>query len=86
VLKVRRDIRTSRCTTGAVDTRKIFNQKNLNYFVWTSLGSRVNIWINFSFRFTLRFQQSDLSALFATGVIYTGGEFTASVVDTDGNL
>jgi hypothetical protein len=26
---------------------KIFNQKNFNYFVWTALGSRVNIYINF---------------------------------------
>jgi hypothetical protein len=80
VLKVRRDMRSSRCTTGAVDTGQISNQKNLNYFVWTSLGSRVNIWINFSYRFTLRCQQSDLSALSATGSIYTGSKFTAGVV------
>jgi hypothetical protein len=26
---------------------KIFKLKNLNYFVWTPLGSRVNIYINF---------------------------------------
>ncbi len=26
---------------------KIFNQKNFNYFVWTPLGSRVNIYLNF---------------------------------------
>ncbi len=26
---------------------KIFNQKNFNYFVWTPLGSRVNIYIDF---------------------------------------
>ncbi len=25
---------------------KIFNHKSLKYFVWTSLGSKVNIWIN----------------------------------------
>ncbi len=49
--KIRRDIRGSRCTTGVVDTggklEKIFNQKNFNYFVWTPLGSRVTININF---------------------------------------
>jgi hypothetical protein len=26
---------------------KIFNQKNFNYFVWTPLDSRINIYINF---------------------------------------
>jgi hypothetical protein len=26
---------------------KIFRQKNFNYFVWTPLGSRVNMYINF---------------------------------------
>jgi hypothetical protein len=30
---------------------KIFNQKNFNYFVWTPLGSRVNIYINFRLQF-----------------------------------
>jgi hypothetical protein len=32
---------------------KMFNQKTFDYFVWTPLGSRVNILINiFSFKFT----------------------------------
>jgi hypothetical protein len=32
---------------------KYINQKTFNYFVWTPLGSRVNILINiFSFKFT----------------------------------
>ncbi len=34
---------------------KIFNQKkNLNYFVWTPLGSRINIYINFCLQFHLK--------------------------------
>jgi hypothetical protein len=27
---------------------KIFNEKNFNNFVWATLGSRVNTYINFS--------------------------------------
>jgi hypothetical protein len=45
--KIRGDIWSSRCTTGVVDTggkwKKIFNKKNLHYFFWTPLGSRVSI-------------------------------------------
>jgi len=43
--KICGDIRGSRCTTGK--NGKIFNQKNLTYFVWTPLGSRVKIYTNF---------------------------------------
>ncbi len=49
--KIRGDILSSKCTTGVRWHRwqmeKIFNQKNFNYFVWTPLGRRVNICINF---------------------------------------
>ncbi len=49
--KIRRDIRSSRFATGVIDTgekmEKIFDLKNFKYFVWTPLGSRVNIYINF---------------------------------------
>ncbi len=38
---------------------KIFNHKRFNYFVWTSLGRRVNLYI-FAFKFTLRSQQPDI--------------------------
>ncbi len=48
--KICGDIRSSRCTR-VVDTggkwQKIFKLKNFNYLVWTPLGSRVNIYINF---------------------------------------
>ena len=50
--KIRGDIRSSRLTTGVADTGgkwKIF----IN-FVGTPLDSRVNIYINFFFKFTLR--------------------------------
>jgi hypothetical protein len=44
------DIHSSRCTTGVVDSggkwKKVFKLKYFNYFVWTPLGSRVNIDIN----------------------------------------
>ncbi len=49
-LKIRGDIRGSRCTTGVNhrwQMEKIFKQKNFNNFVWAPLGSRVNIYINF---------------------------------------
>ncbi len=49
--KIRGDIRSSRCTTGFVLVNgKIFKQKMFNYFVWTPLGSIVNIYINFCFQ------------------------------------
>jgi hypothetical protein len=54
---------------------KIFKQKNFNNFVWAPLGSRVNIYKIFAFKFTLRCLQPD-----------TGGKFAAGVVDTGGNL
>ncbi len=38
--KIRADIRSSRFATGV-------KQKNFHNFVWTPLGSRVNIYINF---------------------------------------
>jgi hypothetical protein len=36
-----------RCHWHRWQMEKIFNQKNFNNFVWTPLGSRVNIYINF---------------------------------------
>ncbi len=36
-----------RCPWRQWQMEKIINQKSFNYFVWTSLGSRVNININF---------------------------------------
>jgi hypothetical protein len=52
--KIRWDICSSKWTTGVLWHRwqmeKIFNQKNFNYFVWTPLCRRVNIYINFCFQ------------------------------------
>ncbi len=36
-----------RCRWHRWQMEKIFKLKNFNYFVWTPLGSRVNIYINF---------------------------------------
>ncbi len=49
--KIHGDIWSSRFATGVNDNggkwKKTFRQKNFNNFVWTPLGSRVNIYINF---------------------------------------
>ncbi len=56
--KIRGDILSSKWTTGVRWHRwqmeKIFNQKNFNYLVWTPLGRRVNIYINFCLQVHLR--------------------------------
>ncbi len=66
---------------------KIFNQKNFYNFIWSLLGSRGNIYINFCLQ--VHFQVSAAwycSNYFSTDVNDTGGKFAASVVDTGGNL
>jgi hypothetical protein len=63
--KILGDIRSSRCTTGARhrwQMAKIFKLKIFNYFVWTPLGSRVNIYINFC----LQVQFKMTAALYCT--------------------
>jgi hypothetical protein len=92
-MKIRGDIRSSRCTTGdRWQMEKIFNQKIFNYFVWTALGCRVNI---FFVKFILSCQQFDncvycLPPASLTPVSTTQGkmveDFAASVVDTGGNF
>jgi hypothetical protein len=65
---------------------KIFNKKIFYDFFWTPLGSRVSIYIVF---FQVHFKLSAVWSffpLFATSVIYTSGKFSASVVDSGGNL
>jgi hypothetical protein len=64
-----------------VANRKIFNQKSFNYLVWTPLGSRINITVIFSFKFTLSCKQSDIVLIICTGVVDHGDKFTAGVVD-----
>ncbi len=68
-----------RCQRHPWQMEKIFNQKNFTNFVWSPLGSRGNIYINFCL-------QVHFHVLFATGVNDTGGKFAAVVVDTGGNL
>ncbi len=69
---------------------KIFKLKNFNYFAWTPLGSRVNI---FAFKFSLRWLQPDIVPIiccrrcwyrwqFATGVIDTVGKFATGINNT----
>ncbi len=59
-----------------VANRKNLKSENFNYFVWTPLGNRVNIYINFAFKFSLRSLQPDIFfPYFATGINDTGGKF-----------
>ncbi len=84
-----------RCCWHQWEMEKIFNQKNFNYFVWTPLGSRVNIYVNFCLQVHL-----NLSAVWywfhylppvscrrwqfttAAGIIDTGGNFATSINNT----
>ncbi len=63
---------------------KIFNQKNFNNFIWSPLGSRGNIYINF--RLQVHFQISAAWYCSDYFVIDTGGKFATGVVDSGGNL
>jgi hypothetical protein len=72
---------------------KIINQKSFKYFVWTPLGSRVNIKINF---FSFPSLLSDVSSLillplFAMTPVghqrqpfITGGKYATGINDTSG--
>jgi hypothetical protein len=63
---------------------KIFNHKDFNYFVWTILGSRVNI---FTVKFTLRSHQPDIVPILppvSTTLAKLVAKFAAGVVDTGG--
>ncbi len=67
---------------------KIFNQKNFNNFVGTPLDSRVNIYIIFAFKFTLRYPQPDINLIglppVSTILLKLVAKFAAGVVDTGG--
>ncbi len=90
-----------RCQRHRWQIEKILNQKNFNNFVWSPLGSRGNIYINFCLQVhfqvsaawycsnylpTVSTTQGELVAKFAAGVVDTGGKFAAGVVDTSGNM
>ncbi len=90
-----------RCQRHRWQMEKIFNQKNFNNFIWSPLGSRGNIYINFCLQVYYQMPaawccsnylppvsttQGEIVAKFAAGVVDTGGKFAASVIDTGGNL
>ncbi len=61
------DVRSSRYITGVVDTVLLThgkNHKSFLYFVWTPMGRRVNIKINFLYKFNLRCKQSNIVPIF----------------------
>ncbi len=49
-----------RCRWHRWQMAKIFKLKNFNYFVWTPLGSRVNIYINFCLQVQFKMLQPDI--------------------------
>jgi hypothetical protein len=67
---------------------EIFNQKNVNYFVWTLLGSRVNIHINFClqvhFKVSAAWYCSHYLPPVSTTPVVPVAKFVAGVVDTAG--
>ncbi len=74
---------------------KIFNQK-VKYFVWTPLGSRDNIWINFFPQFNFKvyavwycyhyFPLVLTTPAVPACVVDTAGKFATGVVDTGGKF
>jgi hypothetical protein len=80
---------------------KNLQAENFDNFIWTPLGSRVNIYINVCLQVHFKMSaarycshylppvsttQVELVAKFAAGVVDTGGKFAAGVVDTGGNF
>jgi hypothetical protein len=68
---------------------KIFKQKIFNYFVWTPLGSRVNIYKLVQLTRAANLPLVSLMPCrwqLATGVVDSGGKFAAGIVDTGGKF
>ncbi len=63
---------------------KIFT--NFNYFVWTPLGSIVNIYINFCLQVHFEVSAAWYCSHYLPPVIDNGGKFSAGVVNTGGKL
>ncbi len=89
ISKKPRDICSSRCTIGVVDTSGVKNLQSEKFKLFL-FG---HLWVVeltyrsiFSFKFTLRCQQSDINPIIshATGVIDTGGKFASGIADTGG--
>jgi hypothetical protein len=99
-LKLLGDIHSLRCTNSVVDTidkwKKSSIIKSFNYFVWTPLGSTVELtyWYIFALEFNLRSLQPDIVPIIYAGVVDTGGnntseiggKFAAVVIDTGGKF
>ncbi len=76
---------------------KIFKLKNFIYFVWTLLGSRFNIYVNFCLKVQFKMTAAwycthylppvsttlaKLVEKFATGIVDTGGKFATGINNT----
>jgi hypothetical protein len=98
IFSIRGYIRSSRCTTGVVDTggKHLQSEKFLLFFL-TPLGSRVSILINAFLQVHFKLSAvwycshclppvSLISVAFATIVVYTCFKFVASIVDTGGKF
>jgi hypothetical protein len=88
-----------RCQRHRWQMAKTFKQKNFNNFVWTPLGCRVNIYINFCLQVHFKLSAAwycchylppvsttlaKMVEKFATCVADTGGKFATGVVDIGG--
>ncbi len=83
-----------RCRWHRWQMEKIFNLKNCNNFVWSPLGSRGKIYINFCLQVHLQVSAAWYCShcrrcrwcrwQFATGVVDIGGKFAAGIADTGG--
>ncbi len=87
--KIRGDIRSSRCTTGVVDTGGNWKKSSIIKVLIILFGHLWKVELTyryiFAFNFTLRSQQPDIVfPLFATSVIDTSNKFATGVVDTGG--
>ncbi len=84
-----------RCRCHRWLMEEIFNHKSFKYFIWTPLGSTVELTYRyiFAFKFTLRSHQPDIVPIIcrrcrwfwrqiATGVVDSGGKFAAGTIDT----
>jgi hypothetical protein len=68
-----------RCQRHRWQMEKIFNQKNFTYLVWSSLGSRGNIYIT-------SMGVNDTGSKFVAGVVDTGGNLPPASLTPAANL
>jgi hypothetical protein len=90
--KIRGDIRSSRCTTGVVDTGGEWKNSSIIKVLIILFGHLWEVELTyryiFALKFTLRSQQPDSVPIICHwhGAIDTGGKFAAGFFDTGGKF